>query len=436
MSQALGAGERPRVLGPPDPVANLRRIERMFAIGRALALTFGVGRLVAFEAGNVSAGVWRASIVAYLVFAVAVPIAFRASQQVRNAQDATRLSLWSWGLDFALIATIAWLYAPTRPVVAVELMAFIAFEGGVRFELPGAIAGWLGSAAIGGAIVAGRAVALTPDELSFNAGVALILASVMGLVTRTQHLAQHEAERARARAESSRIETQRIERWRSGLVSTLAHDVRSPLATVVSTAELLHVRHRELDDDTREHLIATMLRQCQRVQRLSDDLLDLARLEHGTLELDVRPVPLRALVQRVTAQQGMDGDVEVNVDPRLLAAADEHRMEQVVGNLLTNARKYGAPPVRVAAWRTTTGISLTVQDAGPGVDPAVAAHLFEAFAHGEQDESIGLGLWIVRELVAAQGGRVRYEDAEPSGARFVLDLPASNDADMARPLPG
>jgi signal transduction histidine kinase len=114
--------------------------------------------------------------------------------------------------------------------------------------------------------------------------------------------------------------------------------------------------------------------------------------------------------------------VEIDVPRDTLAVVDRNVLDRVVTNLVTNAFRYGVPPVKVYAERTDRHFRLTVEDVGRGVSPEFVPDLFERFARGGA-VGTGLGLAIARSYARAHGGDLVYEDAEPHGARFRLVLP-------------
>jgi signal transduction histidine kinase len=121
----------------------------------------------------------------------------------------------------------------------------------------------------------------------------------------------------------------------------------------------------------------------------------------------------------------MEEELSVETDGDLRIVADPGRLDRVLWNLLSNAEKYGKPPFEVHAWQDQDSpvVHLAVRDHGSGLDAAQRAQAFDEFATSDDVAGVGLGLAIVRQLVSAHGGSVRYEDADP-GARFVVTLPA------------
>lgn len=255
--------------------------------------------------------------------------------------------------------------------------------------------------------VVSSAVILLPVAV----GVALLIAAQAG------HL----------RRDRQRIE--RVERWRATLTAALAHDLRSPLTTVQLVLEELR-GDSDVSPHRRDELSDAAIRQVARISRLTSGLLDLDRIEtHGRLRLHLTPVPVGPAAREAAELLNTDV-VQVRVEAGLTVVADPERLEQILVNLIGNALRHGAPPVVVCGTRDGPAVRIAVRDHGPGVPAEARERLFTRFgAVDEGAESVGLGLWIVRQLVHAHGGEVHHEPATP-GAVLVVTLPAGG-ADQA-----
>ena len=222
-------------------------------------------------------------------------------------------------------------------------------------------------------------------------------------------------------ARQLREEVEVRERWRGALMATLAHDVRSPLSTVIGTLEILE---DDPDLDVRYRpLLAGATRQTRRVLRLATGLLEVERVEHGSLLLDRADVRLAEVAGTVASLTQPDA-VRVDVAPDLVVRGDAERLEQVLFNLTNNALRHGRPPVVISAASTPAAVEVSIEDHGDGVPDGDVPFLFDRFSTADRSpQSVGLGLWIVHTLVEAHGGAVRYE-APRGGARFVVTLPA------------
>lgn len=250
-----------------------------------------------------------------------------------------------------------------------------------------------------------------PGRLVASTAVLIPIATVVSLLI---------ADRVRAARELHQ-EIEMRDRWRGALMATLAHDVRSPLSTVIGTLEIL-------DDDPKldgryQPLLAAATRQSRRVLRLASGLLEVERVEHGSLVLDRTDVCLAEIAANVAALTQPDA-VQLEIAPDLVVPGDAERLEQVLFNLASNALRHGRPPVLISARADPAAVEVSVEDHGDGVPDDDVPYLFDRFSTADRSpQSVGLGLWIVRTLVEAHGGVVRY-DAPRGGARFVITLPA------------
>jgi signal transduction histidine kinase len=232
-----------------------------------------------------------------------------------------------------------------------------------------------------------------------------------------------EAQARHLRDDRARLE--RIERWRAAMVGTLAHDVRSPLATVQMTLEEL--AHDATGPGAR--MLEAALRQTARIARLATGLLDLNRIDTtGHLRLDLQRVPARPAVLDALSYVKSEG-IEIHIDDDVSVCVDRERFEQIVINLVGNALRYGRPPVVVTVTGDGVTDRLEVRDHGPGIPAELRPRLFTRFGVGGT-EGIGLGLWIVQQLARAHGGDARHEDALP-GARMVVTFPAHSGTSVA-----
>ena len=209
--------------------------------------------------------------------------------------------------------------------------------------------------------------------------------------------------------------------FKNDLTSMLTHDVAQPISSIASLSELLCSDWADLGDDIRLELATKIEKNTTRLIKMMNDLQLLFRLDTGSVTARRTPVPILEVVTSVAAELGGAGDVEIAVDDELSALADRQHLWHVVRNLLGNALKYGGAPVEIRAERRDETIVLLVCDHGPGIPEELVPNLFDRFMRGS-----GLGLFIVRHLVEANGGSVRYERAEPRGARLVVTLEAAS----------
>jgi signal transduction histidine kinase len=213
----------------------------------------------------------------------------------------------------------------------------------------------------------------------------------------------------------------------SDFLSIVSHELRTPITVIVGLAATLAERRDHLTEEQVDECLGQIRHQGERLGVLVADLLDLSQLEAGRFRVTLSPVELaRAVTLAVEAAPPPSStSVDVEVPADLWVVADSGRLEQVLVNLLTNAYRYGGSVVRLEAHDRSDHVLVTLSDDGEGVPEELARNLFEKHSRGANAEShggSGLGLAIVRGLVLAFGGRVWYEPARPTGARFNLAL--------------
>ncbi|MBV8079108.1 MAG: GAF domain-containing sensor histidine kinase [Actinobacteria bacterium] len=219
----------------------------------------------------------------------------------------------------------------------------------------------------------------------------------------------------------------RTSELKSQFVALAAHELRAPVAGIHGVSSTLRDRGDDLLPEQVEILQRTLWEQSDRMRRLVDQLLDLSKLEQDAVTIKPRRFPVRARIESILRQVAPDRivDVDLEVAPNLETVADPNGFDRIVANLVTNAFRYGEPPVRIAAQQLDTHFRLWVEDEGDGVSAEFAPKLFERFTRDgdRSDGGSGLGLAIAQTYARAQGGRLFYEDGEPKGARFQLVLP-------------
>ena len=234
-----------------------------------------------------------------------------------------------------------------------------------------------------------------------------------------------------ARLQLALEELRRRERAQADFVSVASHELRTPIAVVHGIASTLHERGDALEPGQVSDLLRMLGEQTTRLAALTEQLLDLSRVDAGVLRLRPSTFSPReaceALVPRIAPDRAPE--VEFTIDPALELTTDRDAFERVVSNLLANALRYGSPPVVVAGEQGNgDGFLLAVEDAGHGVDPEFIPQLFDRFTRGDRElrggpTGAGLGLAIASSFAEALGGELRYESALAGGARFVLVLP-------------
>ncbi len=232
-------------------------------------------------------------------------------------------------------------------------------------------------------------------------------------------LYEHERERV-----SELIE---VNQMKSDFVATVSHELRTPLTSILGGVVTL--RRLELAAEHREAMLDVIERQGHRLLRLIEQLLTAARLEHEGETTFRDRVDLGGLAETVARDFEATGrPVKVLAPSAAAVLGNADALQEVLINLLDNAHKYGAAPVRVAVQRRDEETVLSVLDAGHGIPPEARDRIFDGFTRLETNghsPGIGLGLSIVRRLVQACGGTVSVESSEEGGAAFLVSLPTA-----------
>jgi signal transduction histidine kinase/AmiR/NasT family two-component response regulator len=337
-----------------------------------------------------------------------------------------RMSLTGWLVDLGMPEDV--LNAPVRRIAWLA-----AILGGI-----------LVFAAFGLAVIFARRMASDIDALTS-------LASRIGhgsepLQRSGLHVAEfHDMHRSMVKADetlttllasehSARAEAEALNRAKDHFLAMLSHELRNPLGAIVSATSLL--KRGDADAPMIERARAIVERQAQHLSRLVDDLLDVSRMTSGKVMLTHEPLDFADLTNSVSALWRSAGRLEhhtvtVDMSP-VWVEGDRTRLEQVVGNILTNALKYTPPggAVTLALGQEGTEAVLRVRDTGMGIAPDMLPRIFDLFVQSDMglaraDGGLGVGLTLVRRLVELHGGRVTADsEGEGRGSTFTVRLPA------------
>ena len=231
----------------------------------------------------------------------------------------------------------------------------------------------------------------------------------------------------------------RLERSRADLVSTVAHELRSPLTSVKGFTATLLAKWGRVTDDQKRVMLETVNADADRVTRLITELLDVSRIESGRMEVHRQLVSIPERVEKVVAGRVAAGDAadrfRVVVSPGLPETwLDADKVDQILGNLVENAVRHGAGTVTVVVEPlgpgdtprgVGEGVAVSVRDEGDGVAPELVPRVFRQFWRAKRRGGAGLGLYIVKGLVEAHGGTITVQRAPGGGAEFRFTMPAS-----------
>ncbi|MEO8456965.1 MAG: ATP-binding protein [Chloroflexota bacterium] len=246
----------------------------------------------------------------------------------------------------------------------------------------------------------------------------------------------HMIERLRLQAAANEAEVlRRTDELRTALLNAVSHDFRTPLSSIIASAGSLLQDDVRWTEAERAEFAQAIEDEAQRMNRLVGNLLDLSRIEAGSLKPDKGWYDIGSLIEEVVGRlQFLASSHKVVLDlPDNLPPLnfDYVEIDQVISNLLENAIKHTPPgsEIRIHATVAEQEVRIEVEDSGDGVAPEVISRLFEPFfrapTNGQRATGAGLGLAVVKGLVEAHGGRIWAENLERGGARFVFTLPAN-----------
>ncbi|HVV48512.1 MAG TPA: HAMP domain-containing sensor histidine kinase [Polyangia bacterium] len=301
-----------------------------------------------------------------------------------------------------------WGHQHNRHLVFIPLVMVAAWLGGLG---PGVVSAVLSTAALAHfwTDTAREPVAVAAVELGLFFGIGVALSAMV-----------ESLHRARACAEAA-------VRSRARVMEIVAHDLGNPLGAIGISAEALL---RETDDEQDRRHLERIVRAAGRMDGLISDLVDATRIEHATLAVDRSRQPVEPIVRETAEaflpraeQRRITLEVE-SPAAELAIAADRARIVQLLGNLIGNALKFTPEGGRVAL-RVSAGeheVRFEVADSGPGIAPADAARIFDAYWKGA-GQGTGLGLFIARSIARAHQGELALKTAPGAGATFTFTLP-------------
>ncbi len=219
----------------------------------------------------------------------------------------------------------------------------------------------------------------------------------------------------------------RIQRERR-FSANVSHELRSPLTTVVGTADLLDRRREELPEREAK-LIAVLVEQVHRMSQMLLDLLEISRIG-GDDPIQVETVDVSLLCLDVVRVRNLPDEIVTGDKP--VIRTDGRRFERIVGNLVENAQRHGEGVEQVRVQRLAETVRVYVEDRGPGIDAEQLEKLFEPFSRGEDahhTSGAGLGLAIAREQANLLNAELIVENREGGGVRFIVEIPVARDDD-------
>lgn len=337
------------------------------------------------------------------------------------------------GLAAGLAAGVgAMVEAPLAAFVAYAVAAAMTF-GGLRTLIT--VAGATTAGVLGRLIVdAGAGTATSPAAINLQWVEAGVYLTALGL---TLTAAGRVLQAGRTRQDAALAAERRASEMKNEFVSMVTHELRTPLTNIAGFAMTVKDTWRDLGEEEIEEFLRIIVEESEHLANLVDDVLAIPRLEAGRLLLDAAEFPLRPAAYKIADllfPAGGPKSASVSIGGNVHVIADPNRVEQVLRNLLENARKYGGDQVTVEAVRRDREYVVVIADNGPGVPLAEHDRIFTPFEQGSRGDTrtetgFGLGLAVARHLVEAMGGRIWYESGFPVGARFCFTLPAATSSE-------
>jgi signal transduction histidine kinase len=212
-------------------------------------------------------------------------------------------------------------------------------------------------------------------------------------------------------------------------VAIASHDLRGPVSAVLGFASTMLQQWDSFEDSEKRDYLTIIERRGRFLTRMLDSLLTVSRIEAGSIEVHRETIDVRAAIEEVLEEFDNRADqVHIRCPDSLKCLADSDHLHRILLNYISNAFKYGAPPVEVIARDTGKWVELAVRDRGNGIPEEFAPRLFHKFARAETDvtrieKGTGLGLSIVSGLAEANNGEAWYETNKPRGSTFCVRLP-------------
>lgn len=347
--------------------------------------------------------------------------------RITSARAQARLGHAAFAFDGLVIAGIVWVFSFEDPYVTWALLFVFPMEGALRYRFRGALAA-AGAVAVFFAAQSVHVADLRGEAFDFSTYIfvmclSFLIAGITGSMADNWY-----AQSAAVKRQSVRLAE--LDRLKDRFLAVTSHEIRGPLTAIIGGLDTVRKRGDRLGAEQTAGLLDMASQQGKQLARLVDDLLVTSQLQGGKLTLHPHDADLQETVQGAidaAAARRSEHILEVFVEP-LRCVIDSARVSQIVRNLVENAYKYtpGTSKVTVSAGAETGGIALTVEDDGPGIPADRRGALFEAFSRIEETaagrEGVGLGLFVVAQLVEAMKGRIDVASSS-GGTCFTIHVP-------------
>lgn len=407
-------------------LAYLRKLEQRLTYVRWFGVAFGLLALTiqpSYPNNTVELQAWM-----LIGFLAAGSFAFwGASARTSSEEGHRKLAMFSFAFDAVVIMGLVWVFAYETPYVTWALLFLLPLEGAMRYRMTGAL-GAVGVVALfflpqslRRADVMGHSFELS--TYIFVVGLAALIAGVTGSMTNQWH--------TQTRAfEQQSLKLAEVDKLKDRFLAITSHEIRGPLTAIIAGVDTVQKKAERLTQEQHDRLLEMVSLQGHQLARIVDDLQVTSQVQAGQLALhtgwyDVEMTINQAL--EAAASKRRQHQLELFIEP-IEAEMDASRIGQIVRNLVENAYKYTPDRTRVSVTAKSTpfGLTISVSDAGKGIPADKRDQLFEAFSRIEEtaagQEGVGLGLYVVSQLVAAMNGRIDLASS-PRGTTFTIDIP-------------
>lgn len=429
---------------------DLRRLERWMIyvrwFGVAFAIT-GVAIQPTYPDRTTELAAWTITI----LLAVGNLAIWGAIARISSDRDMARLGIGAFAFDVAILMGMVSVYAYETPYVTWALLFILPLEAALRYRLRGAMA-TAGLIAAFFVVQTARVASMHHAGFDFPTYVFVVcLATLVGAVAGSMAEGWHRQSLA---LREQGLQLAELDRLKDRFLATTSHELRGPLTAIIGGVDTVMRRSDRMTAEQRLKMLDMVSTQGHQLARLVDDLLVTSQLQSKKLSLQIAPAQLEATVQQALEAAEVHRrthQLELYIEP-VECDVDASRLAQIVRNLVENAYKYTPERSRVSvsAKSERDGIVIAVSDRGDGIPEDKRDQLFQAFARIEETtagrEGVGLGLYVVSQLVAAMDGRIDLVSS-PRGTTFTIHVPCAvrrerpvlgvvTDDGAARPMEG
>jgi signal transduction histidine kinase len=350
-----------------------------------------------------------------------------ASGRIDDPASHERLGLAAFVFDGIVIMGFVWVFAFEDPYVTWALLFLIPMEGALRYRMQGAFCGALAVAVFflfqSAHVADVRGDAFDATTYLFVVGMAVLIAGITGSMA-NQWQAQSRA------LEMQSLKLAEVDQLKDRFLAITSHEIRGPLTAIIAGVDTVRKRIKSLTPEQHDRLLEMVASQGRQLARLVDDLQITSQIQSNQLAVYPQRTDLEGTIDQAleaAASKRRHHQLEVFVEP-MEAELDASRIGQIVRNLVENAYKYTPDRTRVSvtAKRVQSGVEIAVTDAGPGIPADKRDKLFDAFTRIDEttagQEGVGLGLYVVSQLVAAMKGRIDIASSA-RGTSFTIEIP-------------